>query len=68
MENSFIYKNDRPWPNNRLNRAAIVGHTTASGTRLWLRTAAPGDYTLLIYSAAADAGEAIFSRLQGCSL
>ena len=61
MEHSFIYKNDRPWPNNRLKRAAIVGHTTATSTRLWLRTAAPGDYTLLVYPAAADANGSIFS-------
>lgn len=59
MENSFIYKTDRPWPNSRLKRAAIVGHTTASSTRLWLRIAAPGDYTLLLYPAAADANEAV---------
>jgi len=44
MEHSFVYKNDRPWPNPRLKRAAIVGHTTADSTRLWFRTAAPGDY------------------------
>ncbi len=54
MENSFIYKNDRPWPNPRLKRAAIVGHTTETSTRIWFRTAAPGEFTLLLYPASAD--------------
>jgi alkaline phosphatase D len=49
MENSFIFKNDRPWPNSRLKRTAIVGHTTHDSVRLWFRTASPGDYTLLLY-------------------
>ncbi len=49
MQNSFIFKNDRPWPNPRLKRAAIVGHITAESVRLWFRTASPGDYTLLLY-------------------
>ena len=54
MENSFIYKNDRPWPNPRLKRAAIIGHTTETSTRIWFRTAAPGKFTLLLYPASAD--------------
>ncbi len=54
MEHSFIFKNDRPWPNPRLKRAAIVGHTTPTSVRLWFRTAAPGDYTLLLYPAPVD--------------
>ena len=54
MANSFIYKNDRPWPNPRLKRAAIIGHTTDTSTRIWFRTAAPGDFSLLLYPASAD--------------
>jgi alkaline phosphatase D len=49
VENSFIFKNDRPWPNPRLKRAAIVGHTTHDSVRLWFRTANPGNFTLLLY-------------------
>ncbi len=54
MENSFIFKNDRPWPNQRLKRAAIVGHIAVDSVRLWFRTAGPGDYTLLLYPLARD--------------
>ncbi|HFD79506.1 MAG TPA: alkaline phosphatase family protein [Gammaproteobacteria bacterium] len=61
MEHSFVYKNDRPWPNPRLKRAAIVGHTTADSTRLWFRTAAPGDYELLLYPARADSDDSLFA-------
>lgn len=60
MENSFIFKNDRPWPNPRLSRAAIVGHTTADSVRLWFRTASPGDYTLLLYPATQDPQDGIY--------
>lgn len=54
MDNTFIFKNDRPWPNPRMKRAVIVGHTTATSTRLWVRTAQPGDYTLLLYPGRKD--------------
>ncbi len=54
MEHSFIFKNDRPWPNPRLKRAAIVGHITTDSVRLWFRTSAPGDYALLLYPLAKD--------------
>ena len=46
---TYIGKNDRPWPNSRLKRAAIIGHTDSTSTRLWLRTASKGDFTALIY-------------------
>lgn len=49
MNNSFTYKNDRPWPNRRLKKAAIVGHTTENGSRLWFRTGEPGNFTLLYF-------------------
>ncbi len=64
MEHSFIFKNDRPWPNQRLKRAAIIGHTTHSSTRIWFRTAGPGDYTLLLYPAEADAGNTVFETFK----
>ena len=54
MTNSFIFKNDRPWPNPRLKRAAIVGHITTDSVRLWFRTAAPGNYVLLLYPLGRD--------------
>ncbi len=49
QQHTFYYKSVRPWPNRRLKRAAIVGHTTSHTCRLWFRTGSPGDYTLLIY-------------------
>ena len=60
MESSFVYKNDRPWPNPRLKRAAIVGHTTDTTLRIWFRTAAPGQYALLLYPSSADPLETLF--------
>ncbi|MCZ0955139.1 MAG: alkaline phosphatase D family protein [Rhodospirillaceae bacterium] len=46
---SFVFKTDRPWPNARLKVAAIVGHATDSGVRIWLRTGRPGEFSLLLY-------------------
>ena len=60
MTNSFIYKNDRPWPNPRLKRAAIVGHVTAETAKLWFRTAAPGNYEVWIYATSADPDDVLF--------
>jgi alkaline phosphatase D len=60
MNASFIYKNDRPWPNPRLKRAAIVGHVTAETAKIWFRTAAPGKYEVLVYSADADPDDQLF--------
>jgi len=61
MKHSFIFKNDRPWPNPRLKRAAIIGHTTASSARLWLRTAAPGHYSLIYYPEDQDPQNSIYT-------
>ena len=46
---SFVFKTDRPWPNPPLTVAAIVGHTTPTTARLWLRTGRTGQFTLLLY-------------------
>lgn len=48
--NNFESRNDRPWPNPYLDAAAIVGHTTATSCRLWLRTGRTGNFTLLLWS------------------
>ena len=47
---SFVFKTDRPWPNPPLTVAAIVGHSTPTSARLWLRTGRTGQFTLLLYS------------------
>ncbi|MCG8436344.1 MAG: alkaline phosphatase family protein [Gammaproteobacteria bacterium] len=60
MDDSFIYKTERPWPNPRFKRAAIVGHTTHDSARIWFRTGRPGDFTLLLYPADIDKDDAIF--------
>lgn len=48
-EDSFVYKTLRPWPNKRLKKAAIVGHTTQTSTRLWLRTGSTGKFYLILF-------------------
>jgi alkaline phosphatase D len=61
MTDSFIWKTKRPWPNKRLKRGAIVGHTTSNSTRLWFRTGSLGDFTLLLYRADIDTATEIFN-------
>lgn len=39
---------DRPWANPLLVTAAIVGHTTDTTTRLWVRVWKPAKYCLLV--------------------
>ena len=46
---SFVFKTDRPWPNPTLTVAAIVGHSTPTSARLWLRTGRTGRFALLLY-------------------
>lgn len=60
MTESFVFKTERPWPNNRLKFGAIVGHTTSTSTRLWLRTGQEGGFTLLVYPESIDPDNAIF--------
>ena len=64
MKNSFVYKNDRPWPNPRLKRAVIIGHTTHQSARVWIRTAAPGNYTLLVYPTQSDPADTVFKAFK----
>jgi alkaline phosphatase D len=45
---SFYDKKRRPWPNERLDRAAIVGHTTDTSARLWVRVKDEGAFQLLL--------------------
>lgn len=45
---TFYTKEDRPWPNPRLTKAAIVGHTTETSTRIWVRCADEGTFWLAV--------------------
>jgi alkaline phosphatase D len=47
---------DRPWVNSRLTNAGIVGHTTASTARLWVRVWKPGAYALVVSDREIPAG------------
>jgi len=64
MSDSFVWKTDRPWPNERLATAAIIGHTTDTSTRLWLRTARLGEHTLLLYPLSMEGAESFNERLK----
>src|SRR5689334_22012639 len=39
---------DRPWINPMLTTAAIVGHTTATSTRLWMRAYQENTYRMVL--------------------
>ena len=45
----FYDREDRPWPNKRLKKAAIVGHTEEESAKIWVRVEKEGSYWL-IYS------------------
>lgn len=45
---SFYNRKSRPWLNEPLDRAAIVGHTTTKSAKIWVRMKEPGRYILLI--------------------
>lgn len=61
MNNSLVFKDIRPWPNQLLDRAAIVGHTTSDSCRLWVRVSKLGDYILIVYPAKKDPEDALFN-------
>lgn len=44
----FYDPQKRPWPNPRLDRGSIIGHTTASSVRLWFRVSEAGRYWLVV--------------------
>lgn len=54
MNTEYIYRSERSWPNKRFSIGAIVGHTTSTSCRLWIRTASCGDYTLIVYQKAEE--------------
>ncbi|MCK5828962.1 MAG: alkaline phosphatase family protein [Methylococcales bacterium] len=47
-ELSFYHRKSRPWVNEPLDRAVIVGHTTINQTKIWVRMKEQGHYVLLI--------------------
>jgi alkaline phosphatase D len=49
INRSLVYKGERPWPNERLGTASIVGHTTDTTTRIWIRTGRLGKFKLLLW-------------------
>jgi alkaline phosphatase D len=44
----FYDREDRPWVSGRLTTASIVGHTTSTTVRLWVRVYEQGDYHLVV--------------------
>lgn len=49
MSDLDFYDSDlRPWPNNRLDDGLIVGHTTSTQSRIWVRVWTPGTYWLAV--------------------
>ena len=55
---------ERPWPNPYLQVAAIVGHTTASSTRIWVRTNKEGSFRLFVFCLSAPANAAFAQSLK----
>ena len=73
MSDSLVFRSDRPWPNPRLKTGAIIGHANSTSVRLWIRTARPGDFALLLYRwergmASGAAGRALGEALSAVPL
>lgn len=64
MTTSFVYKTERPWPNARLREGVIVGHTTATSAKIWVRTGQPGDYSLLFFPSDMDEADVFRQQLR----
>ncbi len=47
-EYDFYDKPHRPWPNPRLTNAAIVGETTTTSSKLWIRAYSKGTYCVVL--------------------
>lgn len=45
---TFYDSEDRPWPNERMKSSAIIGHTTRTDTRIWIRGEKEGAYWLVL--------------------
>ncbi len=64
-ELTFYDKKVRPWLPKRLKQGAIVGHTTETTARIWVRAEKPGEYVLVVAEkpfAAADPEPALRRR------
>lgn len=50
MDTTFMFygREERPWPNHLLNFGMIIGHTTATSSRIWIHVKEPGTYCILI--------------------
>ena len=64
MTNSFVFKTERPWPNARLREGVIVGHTTATSAKIWVRTGQPGSFALLFYPTSMRGADKFRQRLR----
>ena len=49
MIHSFDNRGDLPWPNAMLERGVIIGHTTPTTSRIWIRTGQTGIFNLMVF-------------------
>lgn len=64
---SFYTVTERRWPNDRLKKGAIVGHTTTNSSRLWFRTGDPGSYRVVWYEEPGGEQDPVFDSFQSDS-
>ena len=43
-----FFNNIKPWPNERLEKAVIIGHTTINSSKIWARVGCQGSYLLVL--------------------